>query len=118
MVTRGLPRRLTILIIIFPLISLLVYGGLTYLFFFNVAQKESQQALLRYEENFLQLQDELADTENKIQAARRFYNGQVRDFDTKTQTFPNNIFTGMLNFKDYEFFEANEKEKENVKVKF
>ena len=73
---------------------------------------------LKASQNFLQLQDELSDTENKIQAARRFYNGQVRDFNIKIQTFPNNIFVGMLNFKIYEFFEATETEKENVKVKF
>jgi len=73
---------------------------------------------LKASQNFLQLQDELSDTENKIQAARRFYNGQVRDFNIKIQTFPNNLMAGMLNFKKYEFFEADEKEKENVKVKF
>ena len=73
---------------------------------------------LKASQNFLQLQDELSDTENKIQAARRFYNGQVRDFNTKIQTFPNNIFAGILNFKKYEFFEAEAKEKENVKIKF
>ena len=73
---------------------------------------------LKASQNFLQLQDELADTENKIQAARRFYNGQTRDFNTKIETFPNNVFAGMLNFKKYEFFEAVGEEKENVKVKF
>lgn len=73
---------------------------------------------LKASQNFLQLQDELTDTENKIQAARRFYNGQVRDFNTKIQVFPNNMIAGMLSFKKYEFFEANEKERENVKVKF
>jgi len=73
---------------------------------------------LKASQNFLQLQDELSDTENKIQAARRFYNGQVRDFNIKIETFPNNVFAGMLNFKKYEFFEANAKEKENVKIKF
>ena len=73
---------------------------------------------LKASQNFLQLQDELSDTENKIQAARRFYNGQVRDFNTKIQTFPNNIFAGILNFKKYDFFEAEAKEKENVQVKF
>lgn len=73
---------------------------------------------LKASQNFLQLQDELADTENKIQAARRFYNGQVRDFNIKIQTFPNSVFAGMLNFKKYEFFEAEAKEKENVQVKF
>ncbi len=68
--------------------------------------------------NFAKLQDELSDTENKIQAARRFYNGNVRDFNTKIQVFPTNIFAGMLGFKKYEFFAADESEKENVKVQF
>lgn len=74
---------------------------------------------LKANQNFLKLQDELSDTENKIQASRRFYNGNVRDFNTKIQVFPNNLLVGMLGFKAYEFFElADEKEKENVKVGF
>ena len=73
---------------------------------------------LKANQNFLKLQDELSDTENKIQAARRFYNGNVRDFNTKIQIFPNNIVAGMLGFNKYEFFEAGEEEKANVKVEF
>lgn len=73
---------------------------------------------LKASQNFLQLQDEISDTENKIQASRRFYNGNVRDFNTKIQVFPTNIFAGMLNFKKYEFFAAAENEKQNVQVKF
>ncbi len=73
---------------------------------------------LKASENFAKLQDELSDTENKIQAARRFYNGNVRDFNTKIQTFPNNTVAGMLSFKAYEFFEAESAEKENIKVDF
>jgi LemA protein len=73
---------------------------------------------LKASANFLKLQDELSDTENKIQAARRFYNGQVRDFNTKIQVFPNNMISNMLGFKAYEFFGADEKERENVQVKF
>lgn len=73
---------------------------------------------LKANQNFLQLQDELSDTENKIQASRRFYNGNVRDFNTKIQVFPNNMIAGMLNFTAYEFFQANVEEKKNVKVKF
>ena len=73
---------------------------------------------LKANQNFLQLQDELSDTENKIQASRRFYNGNVRDFNTKLQTFPTNIFGRMLGFTNFEFFEASEAEKENVKVSF
>ncbi len=73
---------------------------------------------LKANENFLELQRELSDTENKIQAARRFYNTNVRDFNTKLQVFPTNIFGRMLGFKSREYFEAEESEKENVKVKF
>ncbi|MDI6777647.1 MAG: LemA family protein [Patescibacteria group bacterium] len=73
---------------------------------------------LKANQNFLELQKELADTEDKIQASRRFYNGNVRDFNTKIQVFPNNIFAGMLGFAAREFFEAAEGEKEAVKVEF
>ena len=73
---------------------------------------------LKANQNFLQLQDQLADTEDKIQASRRFYNGNVRDFNTKIQVFPNNLIASMLGFKKYEFFEANEEEKKNVNVQF
>jgi LemA protein len=61
---------------------------------------------LKANQNFLQLQQELVDTEDKIQAARRFYNGGVRDLNTKVQVFPNNVFAGMLGFKQREFFEV------------
>lgn len=61
---------------------------------------------LRATENFQQLQTDVTDTEDKIQAARRFYNGSVRDLNTKIQTFPTNIFAGMLGFKLREFFEV------------
>lgn len=61
---------------------------------------------LRATENFQQLQQELVDTEDKIQAARRFYNGGVRDLNTKIKIFPNNIFAGWLGFKEREFFEV------------
>jgi len=73
---------------------------------------------LKANQNFMKLQDELSDTENKIQASRRFYNGNVRDFNTKIQVFPANMVVGMLKFNKYDFFEADEGEKENVKVKF
>lgn len=73
---------------------------------------------LKANQNFLELQRELTDTEDKIQASRRFYNGNVRDFNTKIQVFPNNIFAGMLGFSGREFFEAGEGEKEPVKVEF
>lgn len=72
---------------------------------------------LKANQNVAQLMDELSDTENKIQASRRFYNGQVRDFNTKIETFPNNIAAGMLNFKKFDFFEIEDaKERENVTV--
>ncbi len=74
---------------------------------------------LKANTNFLQLQDELSDTENKIQASRRFYNGQVRDFNTAVQQFPMSIIAGMFHFKAFTFFEVEDKkEKENVKVSF
>jgi LemA protein len=73
---------------------------------------------LKANQNFLELQKELTDTEDKIQAARRFYNGNVRDFNTKIEIFPNNIFAGVLNFTKREFFEAAGVEKEAVKVEF
>ena len=70
---------------------------------FAVAEAYPQ---LRASENFQQLQAELVDTEDKIQASRRFYNGGVRDLNTKIQVFPNNMFAGMLGFKQREFFEV------------
>lgn len=73
---------------------------------------------LKANQNFLQLQDELSDTENKIQAARRFYNTNVRDFNTKIQTFPNNIIASKLKFTSKDFFQAEASEKENIKVEF
>ncbi|MDD5341681.1 MAG: LemA family protein [Patescibacteria group bacterium] len=73
---------------------------------------------LKASQNFLQLQSELSDTENKIQAARRFYNGNVRDFNTMIQIFPSNLFVGMLGFKAYEFFQAEQEEKTVPQVKF
>ncbi len=69
--------------------------------------------------NFLELQRELTDTEDKIQAARRFYNGNVRDFNTILQFFPQNTIAGILGFKGAEFFEiAEAAQKEPVKVSF
>jgi LemA protein len=64
---------------------------------------------LKASQNFQALQVELTDTEDKIQAARRFYNGVVRDFNTKRTVFPTNIFASMLGFKkDKEFFDVDE----------
>jgi LemA protein len=78
---------------------------------------------LKANQNFLDLQAQLTDTEDKIQASRRFYNGVVRDFNTKRTVFPTNIFAGMLGFnKDKEFFDVDETQLANiqnpVEVKF
>jgi LemA protein len=73
---------------------------------------------LKASDNFKKLQDELTDTENKIEASRRFYNGNVRDFNTKIQLFPNNIAAGILNAKEFDSFEAGESEKVAPEVKF
>jgi len=78
---------------------------------------------LKASQNFMQLQEELVDTEDKIQASRRFYNGVVRDFNTKRTVFPSNMIASMLGFnKDKEFFELDEAEmataNKPVEVKF
>ncbi len=75
---------------------------------------------LKANTNFLELQRELSDTENKIQAARRFYNGNVRDLNIALQSFPSNIVGNMFNFTSEEFFELEENsvEREPVKVDF
>lgn len=65
---------------------------------------------LKANQNFQDLQAELVDTEDKIQAARRFYNGAARDLNIKIKTFPNIIFAGMLGFTQREFFEVDEGE--------
>ena len=59
---------------------------------------------LKANQNFLQLQDQLVDTEDKIQASRRFYNGNVRDFNIKLQVFPTNLFAHMMGFTARDFF--------------
>lgn len=75
---------------------------------------------LKANTNFQQLQEELVNTEDRIQAARRFYNGNVRDYRNKTQTFPANIVAGMFGFppEAEEFFEVDPVEREPVQVKF
>lgn len=74
---------------------------------------------LKASQNFAKLQDEISDTENKIQASRRFYNANVRDLNTAIQNFPSNILAGMFSFKDRQFFELTEEAaKEPVKVSF
>jgi LemA protein len=75
---------------------------------------------LKANQNFLSLQNELTDTEDKIQAARRFYNGMVRDLNTRVQVFPSNIIAGMFNFSKMDFFgnDLSDAEKAPVQVKF
>lgn len=74
---------------------------------------------LKSNQNFLELQRELSDTENKIMSARRFYNSVVQDLNTKVESFPSNIVAGMFSFKKENFFEVtNAAEREPVKVKF
>lgn len=73
---------------------------------------------LKANQNFLELQRELTDTEDKIQASRRFYNGNVRDFNIKIEVFPETIIAKQLGFTKREFFEIEQKEKEPVAVKF
>ncbi|MBI4114864.1 MAG: LemA family protein [Candidatus Niyogibacteria bacterium] len=69
--------------------------------------------------NFLELQRELSDTENKIQASRRFYNTTIRDLNTKIQTFPTNLIAGWFRFFPEKFFEVeNEEERKTPKVQF
>ena len=75
---------------------------------------------LKANQNFLALQGELTDTEDKIQAARRFYNGMVRDLNTKIQVFPTNLFANAFGFTKMDFFgnDLTDAEKQPVQVKF
>jgi LemA protein len=83
---------------------------------FAVAESYPQ---LKANENFLQLQNELSDTENKIQAARRFYNGNVMDYNTKIEVFPTNLIAVPFGFKKEDFFGVeNASEREPISVKF
>lgn len=76
---------------------------------------------LKANQNFLALQTELSDTENKIQASRRFYNSNVRDLNIGIQSFPGNIVSGIFNFSQMELFTLGENEgaaRQPVEVKF
>lgn len=73
---------------------------------------------LKANTNFMDLQANLKDTEDKIQYARQFYNDAVMKYQNKIEMFPSNIVAGLFRFKPEKFFEANEAEKENVKVEF
>ena len=82
---------------------------------FAVAEKYPQ---LKANENFLALQKELSDVEEKIAFARQFYNRNVMDFNTRIQVFPNVLIANVFNFAPFEFFEAEEAAREEVKVSF
>ncbi|MCA9379275.1 LemA family protein [Candidatus Dojkabacteria bacterium] len=74
---------------------------------------------LKADQNFMKLQDSLQEIENELEGARRYYNGAVRDLNTKIVVFPNNIIAGFLNLKKRAFFEVEgEEERKNVKVDF
>lgn len=75
---------------------------------------------LKANQNFLALQSELSDTENKIQSARRFYNSNVRDLNTSIESFPNNMIAGMFKFSKMELFDLadNDVAQNPVEVKF
>ena len=73
---------------------------------------------LKANSNFLELQGQLKEVEDKISYARQFYNDSVLMYNNKTEMFPSNIVASMFGFKKESFFEADEKERENVEVKF
>ena len=73
---------------------------------------------LKANENFMNLQTELSEIEQKIVYARQFYNDSVLKLNNKIEMFPSNIVAGMFNFTKKDFFEASKEERENVKVKF
>jgi len=73
---------------------------------------------LKASQNFLVLQEEVSDTENKIAYSRQFYNSNVLDYNTKLKIFPNVLIANLFGFKEAEFFAANEEERKHVKVSF
>ena len=82
---------------------------------FAVAENYPQ---LKANENFVQLQNQLSDTEDKIAYSRQFYNSTVTDFNVKVRVFPNTILAGMLGFKEKPFFKTKGADREAVKVQF
>lgn len=82
---------------------------------FAVAEAYPQ---LKANENFVHLQKELSDTEDKVAYSRQYYNSTVLDYNTKIKVFPNNLLASPMGFTDKEFFEAGEEERKSVKVKF
>ena len=91
----------------------LLSGALRQLFALSEAYPD-----LKANQNFLNLQEELTSTEDRISYARQFYNDAVQTYLTKKQTFPRNMIAGMFNFADREFFEASEASTEVPKVQF
>ena len=90
----------------------LLVGGLQHLF----ALVENYPDL-KANQNFLQLQDELSTTEDRIQRARRFYNGNVRDLNNRVQVFPTNVIAGLFGFQEKEYFEIEDRSmREALKV--
>jgi LemA protein len=73
---------------------------------------------LKASQNFMELQQEVSDTEDKIAYERQFYNSNVLDYNTKLKVFPNVIFAKLLNFQDAEFFGATDEDRQPVKVSF
>lgn len=73
---------------------------------------------LRASENFQQLQQELTDTEDKISYSRQFYNSNVLSYNTKVQMFPSSLIASQFGFKEKEFFETADSERQPIKVKF
>lgn len=73
---------------------------------------------LKASQNFLELQGEVSDTENKVAYSRQFYNSSVLDYNTKLKLFPNVLVAKIFNFKEAEFFAATEEEKKSVKINF
>lgn len=73
---------------------------------------------LKSSQNYMELQEELSDTENKIAYSRQFYNSNVLDYNNRLGIFPSSVVAGMFNFKPADFFAASEEDKKEVKVKF
>lgn len=82
---------------------------------FAVAESYPQ---LKANENFLQLQKELSDTEDKVSYSRQFYNSTVMDYNVKVRVLPNSLIANMLGYKEKPFFNATEEERKKVDIKF
>ncbi len=82
---------------------------------FAVAENYPQ---LQANQNFLDLQRQLEDTEDKVAYSRQFYNANVLDYNTKVRMFPSNLIANIFGFKEEEFFAANEEERKSIKVSF